>query len=487
MPRTPGLLSDFRGSAVAGRPPASAAHATTTRRLEPSTLAVISVYALVGTLVLPELLLQDGWLALVAGREIVAHGLHHTNELTVWARGEEWIDQQWLAQLVYYGLAAFGGIKAVLLGHLLLLGVTFTAILQTARAQGASAAAAALTAVPALFIAPWAMQVRPQTLALPLFVALLALLLADARRRSKQVFLVLPLLVLWANIHGTVLLGVAIVGLYATTSLLQRPRMPVGRAGLLVAGAAAAAFATPYGLEITGYYHQMLLNPLLPEFVSEWRPTKLSIFTLPFYALAGATLYLLGRVGRTLTRFEQLLLLALLANALLVIRNITWFALAALIILPRALDAAAGAHIQKPLPLIGSYGRRIAMAAALVGSTAVVVAAGPPRELGGTLLARRRPARARCRDDPDHDRARRPALRQLAPVAPARAARPNRLRHPVRAARPPTVRPAHRLSQGEHPGLAETGQLLRSPPRGTHRDPRPHARSQPHRRGAVPQ
>jgi hypothetical protein len=349
-----------------------------TRKLEAPTLALISAYALLGTFVLPELLLQDGWLALVAGREIAAHGLPHTDELAILTKGEPWIDQQWLAQLTYYGLAALGGLKAVLLGHLLVLGATFVGILRAARAQGASAAAAALTAVPTLFIAPWALQLRPQTLALPLFVALLALLLADARRPSRQVFLVLPLLVLWANVHGTVLLGAAIVALYAATRLLQRPRMHLGRAGLLVAGAVVAVLVTPYGFEIVGYYQQMLLNPLLPEFVSEWRPTKLSLFTIPFYALAGLTLYLLGRVGRTLTRFEQLTLLALLANALFAIRSITWFGLAALIILPRALDAAAGNHVQKQLPVIGSHGRRIALAAAAAACVAIVVAAARP-------------------------------------------------------------------------------------------------------------
>src|SRR5713226_5542152 len=41
---------------------------------------------------------------------------------------------------------------------------------------------------------------RAQSLALVLFVALIWLLIADARKQSRRVFLALPLLVVWANV-----------------------------------------------------------------------------------------------------------------------------------------------------------------------------------------------------------------------------------------------------------------------------------------------
>src|SRR4051795_13489435 len=44
----------------------------------------------------------DTWLAVVSGRE-VAHGLPSVNHLTILAAGARWVDQQWLAQLVFYG------------------------------------------------------------------------------------------------------------------------------------------------------------------------------------------------------------------------------------------------------------------------------------------------------------------------------------------------------------------------------------------------
>ena len=67
-----------------------------------------------------ELLNVDSWLTLVAGREIVEHGLPHRETLTVIPAGREWIDQQWLAQLVFYGLVRASGLGLALLFHALM-------------------------------------------------------------------------------------------------------------------------------------------------------------------------------------------------------------------------------------------------------------------------------------------------------------------------------------------------------------------------------
>src|SRR5205809_967223 len=81
-----------------------------------------------------------------------------------------------------------------------------------ARRAGASPRSVALVALLPLCVAPWVLQLRTQTLALPLFVAVYGLLAADSRRPSLRVWLVFPLLVLWGNLHGSVVLGAMLVG-----------------------------------------------------------------------------------------------------------------------------------------------------------------------------------------------------------------------------------------------------------------------------------
>src|SRR5437763_3854170 len=128
---------------------------------------VIAALACGLLLLLPAAMSPDGWFALVSGREIVAHGLPSQDMLTVWGFGRRWVDQQWLAQLAYYGLYALGGLRVALLVNAAVVVASFVAAVRLARARNVYVAG--LGAI-ALGLSSFAL--RPQTLVLPLFVAL---------------------------------------------------------------------------------------------------------------------------------------------------------------------------------------------------------------------------------------------------------------------------------------------------------------------------
>jgi hypothetical protein len=183
-------------------------------------------------------------------------------------------------------------------------------------------------------VAPWAMQMRTQDLGELAFVLVLGVLALDARQPSRRVYLVVPLLFVWANVHGSVVLGAGLVALRAV--LLLRSRL--GRSLVLLAAAAVSPFVSPYGFSLVGYYHHLLADPILHSFINEWGPSTPSARTAAFYALAAATIWLIGRHGRRVTGFEQLALLLTLCSAAGAIRNIVWFGLTALVLLPRLID-----------------------------------------------------------------------------------------------------------------------------------------------------
>lgn len=297
-------------------------------------LTVLAVYAVAVARLLPYELLQDSWLTLVSGREVATNGLPHVDTLTAWGQSAPWVDQQWLAQLVFYGLTSIGGIKLAMLGHLAALVGSMAAGMLAARRFGGSASSVAVVAAVVMLMAPWTLQMRTQTLAVPLFVALVWVLASDSRAPSRRVFLVLPLLVLWANVHGTVVLAAGLVALRGLM-LVREARV---RAAVLVLGSIACLFASPYGADLAGYYRTMLLDPTLRTFVSEWRVTSPSAATALFYVAAFATVWLLGRRARSLTGFERALLVLTLVGGLLAIRSIVWFGLTALILLPRLIE-----------------------------------------------------------------------------------------------------------------------------------------------------
>src|SRR5438445_4483469 len=324
---------------------------------------------------LPSELFQDGWLVILGGREVVQHGLPSHDSLTIWTHGREWVDQQWLAQLVFYGLYALGGIKLALSAHVASVAAAFALAIVVARRRGASARSVCWIAVPAYFILTWgAWNARAQSLAVLLFVALVALLIRDAHSPSRRVFFVFPLLVLWANVHGTALTGAVLVALWGITYGVQNRKRPLRdwalRSGALVLLPLACVFASPYAGSLPGYYETMLLNSGFRQFIVEWRPTAPSIQTAPFYLLAFLAVWLMGRKKERFLPFEQVLLLFTLLMGLQTIRSVIWFTLAALMLVPTALDGVLKPNTRAMrFPLLN----RALVAASVAGVLAVVV------------------------------------------------------------------------------------------------------------------
>lgn len=345
-------------------------------RLEHEAFLVVlfSIYVVGVTRSTPTQIASDTWMTLAYGREVLQHGLPSHDTLTIWAHGRIWVDQQWLGQLLYYGLYALGGIRAVLALNALALAAGTGLALVAARGLGGSARSVTWLALLSLVVIAWSSwTARVQSLVFVVFVGLLWLLAADSRRGSRRVLFALPLLVLWANVHGTAFLGAALIATRGATMLAERDtrlrdRLPI--ATLLLASP-LLLLASPYGLSLVDYYHRLLLNPAFSHYVTEWAPTRLGIATAPFYFLALLAAWTAGRCASRLTRFEQAALLLTLVLALLAVRSVVWFMLAALVLVPGALDGLLRSRWENPRY---RYVNRLMVAAAPV--VALVCAVG---------------------------------------------------------------------------------------------------------------
>ena len=142
---------------------------------------ILSTYAVGLLVVAAKSVTPDTWLAIVGGREIIGHGLPHHDHLTVIASGRRWIDQQWLAHVVFYGLYKVGGLKLITFANAVSGLAAATAAAAFARRRGATARAVGWTSAVALvpFLA-FAVTPRAQSLVYPLFVAGCWLLVSDA-------------------------------------------------------------------------------------------------------------------------------------------------------------------------------------------------------------------------------------------------------------------------------------------------------------------
>jgi hypothetical protein len=297
---------------------------------------------------LPRTFNVDSWLALVAGRDVWQSGVPHHETLTMLTQGGQWIDQQWLSQLLSYGTYLAGGLGLLGVVNVVLIVGAVAGSAIGARRLGASATSVLLVLPLCAVIVVIFDEVRTQEFALPLFAVLGYLLASDSRRPSRRVYWCLPLLVLWANLHGTAFLGAALVALRGLALAWERRALLLRSAQawlrpLILLLAPATLLVTPYGLSTASYYRGTLLGGPLRHMVTEWQPiTSDPVLATTTLLLAGSALWVFGRYPGRTTLWERLALLVLAVASIEVMRNALFFALLALLILPVALPLARG-------------------------------------------------------------------------------------------------------------------------------------------------
>jgi hypothetical protein len=287
----------------------------------------------------------DSWLELAAGREIWGSGIPQHDTLTVIAQGMRWIDQQWLAQLASYALYRLGGIGLLGVVSVTLMVSAVGGAVWGARRLGADCRSILVMLPLALWLVIPSREVRTQDFATPLFVITAYLLASDSRRPSARVYWCFPILILWANLHGTVTFGVGLVALRGVTMAWERRGQPSRswwrwvRPTALVVIAPLCLLVTPYGLHIVSYYHATLGNSALKRDVTEWRPiTSDPILAGAFVVLTGITAWsFVRRPGQT-TMWDKLALITLAAATADAVRAGLLFALLALMLLPTSLN-----------------------------------------------------------------------------------------------------------------------------------------------------
>lgn len=228
-----------------------------------------------------DMIVGDTLMNLYAGRYIVAHGVPYSDPFTAAGHGRQWIDGQWLANVLFYGASRAGGlwlvgklsVAAVVSGLALLWGFL--------RWRGASFAVQVLGPPAWLVVNALAVFPRAQSLVIPLFVALLWIVVDEhtsrgrrLRRSTLSVAALVAILVLWANLHGSNLMAIGLTCGYAAYRCGRAVRGGQLReaqpwACLLVL-APATALATPYGFHVFDQFRAVLANPEFHRAVAEW-------------------------------------------------------------------------------------------------------------------------------------------------------------------------------------------------------------------------
>jgi len=220
----------------------------------------------------------DLWGHITFGRAVLAQGhLVLRDPYSYSAPGSPWLNHEWLTEVIQAFLFDAFGVFGLNLWKLFLTAVTIVFVaLAEGETEAPYLAQIAVLLVGAVTIAP-EMQFRPQMFTFALFAIVLFLLARDTYRRDGAVWIAIPMLALWANLHGGFIMGVAALGIYTVASGVVncvRGRT-FRRAGVLAAitvAASAGTLLTPYGVGTWIAVGHALLNPYTRVAVADWQP-----------------------------------------------------------------------------------------------------------------------------------------------------------------------------------------------------------------------
>jgi hypothetical protein len=280
----------------------------------------------------------DLWGHLSYGRFIHRTGsLPATEPLMPLSEGVAFVGTAWLSQVL--GFVTMNSFGAVGIQFLYAAGVTLCAALLAWRVWLRSRSAPFVLLAMGLFLwVGWQHLaiVRPQLAGLACFVTLFVLL--TARRWSRANWIIVPVLfALWANLHGSFLVGLAMLGAFCIgrgCDVLRRTDRFAAVIGdresrrflLLTELAAVAVLVNPYGIGLYSSIFAVSGNLNLTDIV-EWEPMTLRLKHGQAAAIVSLVLVMLYRVSPRRVRVAEILLLAGLgAAACWTSRMIIWWA-----------------------------------------------------------------------------------------------------------------------------------------------------------------
>jgi len=261
-------------------------------------LVIAGAYCLLMALA-PRLLSDpDTYSHIALGRWILEHhAVPTTDPFSATLRGAHWVAFEWLSQTAFAIAYGFGGWIGVVALAAAAIATAFGLLARFLLREWQPNAVLVALFSAILLTAPHILA-RPHILALPVMVAWISRLIRAVDTRSAPPWLLLPLMTLWANLHGSFTFGLAMIAPIACEALWRAPsseRLVAAKQWTFFAVlAVGAACLNPYGPEmILVTFRTVALGTALTT-VTEWRPqdfTHLGAFELIMLGGFGLALY----------------------------------------------------------------------------------------------------------------------------------------------------------------------------------------------------
>ena len=281
---------------------------------------------------LAQLLFRDGgtgWHLRTGQIILAAHTVPRTDPFSISTVGKPWYAWEWLSDGAMGAAFNFAGLYGISLLTSLLVSGTFTLLYTMLRRRGTGLFVSLVLVLLTTGAATIHMFARPHVASWLLALAWLAILESARQRNPRRLLWLLPLMLLWVNLHAGFLLGFVLLGCYWLEAIYApqeaNPFPPawarwLGSIGL---GSVAATFANPYGYNLHTHIYEYLGSRFLMDHIQEFQsPNFHGIPERCFAALVLLALLGLMLARTKLALRDALLLLFAVYTGLYASRNL---------------------------------------------------------------------------------------------------------------------------------------------------------------------
>lgn len=319
---------------------------------------------------------SDTWWHVTAGQWILSHHVvPHTDPFSFTFAGKPWIAHEWLSEVIM-ACAFVAQWRGLMLLTAAACGITAWLLAREA-ARHLKGLPLWLLVLGGLSLAGPHLLARPHILVTPIMALwFIGLLRARDQDRAPR-WALLPLMVLWANMHGSFLIGLALIAPFALEAVLagaDRAKTALHWAAF-GAAATAACLATPFGLDGLLFPIRLILMPGVTD-IQEWAPldlTKPEPLTVALVAFLFVWLRQKPRIGVV----RGLTLAGLVVMSLNSQRHELILGMVAVLLLARPLGESFG-HVVNPQPAPRLTAAVMAALVLIVAATRLAVPLNEP-------------------------------------------------------------------------------------------------------------
>ncbi len=281
----------------------------------------------------------DLWWHLQTGQDIVlTRSIPHVDIYSFTKAGSEWVTHEWLSEVVIYGIYRVSGWGGLLFIFSAL--ITIALYITYRRSEGKPYVAAMAVLLAAASSSPL-FGIRPQMITF-LFASIYIALLSRYERdgNSRPLWWMAPMMLLWVNFHAGYALGLALIGLYLTSLVIDRKWQLLRPLALILLLCTAIVPLNPNGFRMFSYPFETLTSPAMAAYIEEWAsPDFHKVMFLPLALLLLMLLGVLALSKKRARAGELFLIVVTGCGSLRSVRHIPIFALITAPILARHLWA----------------------------------------------------------------------------------------------------------------------------------------------------